>query len=514
MRRDSGLWRHLVLATALSVALSGCSLFNQVPASLDPIDGEAAGGGAAQPQAAPKPLKPTVRWRKCGKPFECAKVRVPLDHDKPRRGSVELALIRLKAPSAKTRVGSLIVNPGGPGGSGVDFVRHGGVETIPAELRARFDIVGFDPRGVGKSNPVSCGAEPSRFLGQDMVPDAAAEVATILVGAQRLAAACAAASRNMLPHMSTAAVARDLDRIRRAVGDRQLTYLGYSYGSFIGTTYAELFPTKVRAMVLDGPVDPALNGYQRARDQAAVLERTLKTFFKECRRERECKRLAAGLTLKRFDGLIEQLNRQPLPATKLGHGRQLRSAEALLATALLLKEKGPGWQLLAAGLGMALDGDGSLLLAVADSSTGKTAAASQQEWLAPLLAVNCLDVPVPDPSEYAASAAELTKESAHFGGLMLLLSSACSYWHEPPQRRARPADAPKAPPIVVVGTTGDPTTPYEWATALASQLPSAALVTRDGASHTSFGGQNVCTDRHVIRYLSKLLVPPVGAGCR
>lgn len=513
MVQHGGLWRHLASALTLSVVLSGCSLFNQVPTSLDPMDGEAAAADDSQPQPPPKPLKPTVKWRKCGKPFQCAKVRVPLDHDKPHKGSVKLALIRLKAPSAKSRIGSLIVNPGGPGGSGVDFVRHGGVQTIPAELRARFDIVGFDPRGVGKSSPVSCGAEPGRFLAQDMVPDAAAEVATILAGAKRLAAACAAASGDMLPHMSTVAVAHDLDRIRRAVGDRQLTYLGYSYGSFIGTTYAELFPDKIRAMVLDGPVDPALNGYQRARDQAAVLERTLKTFFKECRRERECKELAAGLSLKRFDVFIEQLNRQPLPARGLGPGRQLRSAEALLATALLLKEKGPGWQLLAAGLGMAMSGDGSLLLAVADSSTGKTAAASQQDWLAPLLAVNCLDVPVPDPSEYAASAADLAKESAHFGGLMLLLSSACSYWHEAPQRTARPAKVSKAPPIVVVGTTGDPTTPYEWATALATQLPSAALVTRDGASHTSFGGQNVCTDRHVIRYVSKLLVPPVGAGC-
>lgn len=496
-----------MLLLIASVAVAACS---QVPASLDPPEQVAQEQRRSDGQTPAEPLKPTVRWRDCGKRFDCGKVRVPIDHARPNGKKVELALIRLPAPEKAQRIGSLIVNPGGPGGSGVDFVRSAAVDTVPAEVRAKFDIVGFDPRGVGKSHGLSCGEAPQSFLSRDFIPDSQSALTSVLDAAQAVAAACAADNAELLPHMSTSAVAKDLDAIRRAVGDHKLTYLGFSYGSTIGLTYAEQFPDSVRALVLDGPVDPAIDGHQRARDQAGVLERTLVEFFRTCPQEVECRGYAKRLSLRRFDNLMGRLEANPMPAWHLP-GRELRPAEALLATAALLKDRGLGWPTLAAAIASAEEGDGSLFLAVAESAMREDT--GRRQWLAPLLAVNCLDIPAPAAGSYPRAVDQLRRESRHFGPLLLLMASPCTYWEQPPQRRPAPVVAPKAPPTVVVGTTGDPTTPYHWAKAVAKHLRRSVLLTRDGAGHTAFGQRNVCTDRSVSRYLVDLVLPKTGSSC-
>ena len=501
----------MAMLLIVSIALSGCSIFNpNPPVVVDPD--EVRAGQAVRPAKRPKPLKPTVAWDKCGKGLQCANLKVPLDYDKPDGDKVKLALIRLPAPNPKRRIGSLVINPGGPGGSGVDFVRFAALRSIPAEVRVRFDIVGFDPRGVGRSEAVSCGdGAPQAFLAREFVTDSAVEVQQVLGAAQTLAESCAANGGELLRHMSTADVSRDLDRIRRAVGDRQLTYLGYSYGTQIGLTYAEQFPNNIRALVLDGPVDPAIDALQRAQDQAGVLEDQLREFFKLCPQRAMCRGNTEGLSLKRFDRLIAGLKSSPLPAPYLGAGRSLRSAEALLATGLLLKDRGQGWPLLAAGIGMADAGDGSLLLAIAESTAYQEQ--GREQWLAPLLAVDCLDSPAMNPSDYTSAATKLTQQSEHFGPLFLLLSSPCSYWPVDAAGKARPIRAPKAPTAVVVGTTGDPTTPFHWAEKVAKNLEHARLLVRDGAGHTAFGKVNVCTDRAVTAYLVDLVLPANRQGC-
>lgn len=508
--------RHSTRLTALFAAmvLSGCSLFEPAPLPDPPADATVASDppGAVAPTT-PSPVRSTIRWRRCGEDFQCGSVRVPASYERRTGKTIKLALIRLRAPVPQRRIGSLIVNPGGPGGSGVDFVRQAAVDTIPAELRARFDIVGFDPRGVGASRPVSCGNEPERFLARDLASVNQATVADVLRAAQSLASACQESTGAFLKDMSTAAVARDLDRIRAAVGDAQLNFLGFSYGTFIGMTYAELFPRRVRALVLDGPVDPALGWVERAREQGQTLERTLAQFFRECRSDRECQGRRLGLSLQRFKALIARLERDPVPAPYVGSDRFLRSSEALLATALLLKERGTGWRLLAAGLVGAMRGDGSLLLSIAEGTTGKSPGRRAQNGLAPLLAVNCIDIPAPAPATYADAATQLSKQSPHFGGLMLLISAPCAFWPVKPLREPARIVAPDAPPAVVIGTTGDPTTPYRWAQRVSDALASGRLVTRTGSGHTGFGGLNVCTDRHVIPYLISLTVPPEGATC-
>ena len=496
---------RLSMLFAVCIALSACS---QVPTSLEEpnFEGKARGG---RPVAEDKPLRPTVDWRNCGPRFDCASVRVPVDYKRPGDKKIKLALIRLPAPKKAKRIGSLIVNPGGPGGSGVDFVRHGAVDTVPAEVRARFDVVGFDPRGVGKSAGIDCGEAPQEFLSNNFIPDNGSELDAVLRSAEAVAGACAENNPELLPHMATAYVARDLDAIRRAVGDRQLTYLGFSYGSTIGLTYAEQFPAQVRAMVLDGPVDPAVDGLQRARDQARVLEKTLREFVKVCSSDSACRGYAGKLTMRRFDRLISGLLAAPLPS--YSGTRSLRSAEALVATAVLLKDRGMGWPVLAAGIDMAERGDGSLLLSVAESTMSD--GTNERQWLAPLLAVNCLDIQPPEPGQYPAAVAELKGKSRHFGALMLLLSSPCAYWEIPTQRQPRIIRAVNAPPAVVIGTTGDPTTPYHWAKAVAANLRGSVLLTRDGAGHTAFGRRNVCTDRTVSRYLVDTVLPAVGTSC-
>lgn len=498
--------RRLAALTAATAALSACSLFSTVPTALQPSDPPVASSS----ETSPARLRPTVKWRRCGKPFQCARVRVPLDHRRPHGRKLRLALVRLPAPEHADRIGSLLVNPGGPGGSGVEFVRHQAVETVPAEVRARFDIVGFDPRGVGRSGAVGCGDEAQRFLAGGFGADRPVDVADVLARARAVADSCAAANPALLPHMSTQSVARDLDLIRRAVGDHQLTYLGFSYGSTIGLTYSETFPERVRAMVLDGPVDPALDGRQQALDQATVLEETLREFFKTCPREDECRGFARHLSLSRYDRLIASLSSNPAPAIHFP-GRHLRAAEALMATAALLKDRGTGWPLLAAGIAMAQRGDGSLLLGVAESTVN--AAGGRRQWLAPLLAVNCLDIPAPDIADYPAAVDELSDRSAHFGPLMLLLASPCAYWPVAPQRQPGVVTAPGAPPTLVIGTTGDPTTPYHWAQNVAEHLSAGRLVTRDAETHTAFGRRNVCTDRSVARYLTDLVLPPPATTC-
>ncbi|MDQ4129626.1 MAG: alpha/beta hydrolase, partial [Actinomycetota bacterium] len=225
----------------------------------------------ANPEITPPPPTPgpsSLAWKACGEPgerFECATLTVPLDHDAPHGPTIDLAVIRLPAPPAATRLGSLVVNPGGPGGSGVEFVRAAAVDTFPTELRTRFDIVGFDPRGVGTSRPITCGGSAGDLLALDLAPDDDGERRAVLNAAQRTARDCQVTDGAVLPHVSTADVARDLDLLRAALGDAKLTYVGYSYGTFIGSSYAALYPDRVRALVLDGAVDPALDLVGRAR---------------------------------------------------------------------------------------------------------------------------------------------------------------------------------------------------------------------------------------------------------
>ncbi|HVL98862.1 MAG TPA: alpha/beta hydrolase [Egibacteraceae bacterium] len=499
--------KPLGLLLAASLLLTACGLTQPAPEAL-PAEEEATVDPTEPPE---EPLESTLVWTPCEEPFECSTLPVPRDYGQPDGPTVTLALIRLPAPAAARRIGSLVVNPGGPGGSGVDFVRQAGVETFPAELRARFDIVGFDPRGVAASEGIACDQEAvARFAGT-----LTSGVADVLAAAQRFAAGCAAHGGELLPHVATPNVAADLDLLREALGDRRLTYLGYSYGTLIGAMYAERYPDKVRAIVLDGAVDPAQDVVARARDKAAATEVALQDFLQWCRDE-ECSMSAVGEPSMVWAAVLAALQRGSVPAPLLGAGRSMNRGEAMFTTSALLADRADGWPLLAEALAMvAGDHDASLLLGMFDALSGRDAEAEELSGFefGQLMAVNCLDLPAPPAEEYPRLLAEMEGVSPLFGAVTLLSWAPCSYWPVPPVRQAAPIHAPGSPPLVVIGTRNDGVTPYAWSEALAGQLDNAVLFTRDGDTHTAFGGANVCTDRAIMGYLLEEQPPEAGKSC-
>jgi pimeloyl-ACP methyl ester carboxylesterase len=453
-----------------------------------------------------------VPWSDCGRGFECGSVDVPRDYADPRGPVVRLALIRLRASDPKHRIGSLLVNPGGPGESGIAFVRAGAEEIFGPEILARFDIVGFDPRGVGSSTPIRCLDTLDHFIPQDATAATPAGLADLLGGAKTFAQQCGQRNADLLPHLSTADVARDLDQIRAAVGDARLTYLGFSYGTLIGLDYASLFPTRIRALALDGVVDPSLGEAAFREDQAVAFEGALDRFLSRCAAQASCAFHSEGRPGPAFDALMRQIERHPLATPRLKNRESVGSTQAWDAVTQSLYAQA-AWPVLAEALAEARAGDGSLLLLLGDPLRGRGPDGSYSNLADVYSAVTCLDWPSPrDPAAYSAMARRFTAVAPRFGRLLAFNDVDCAYWPVSPARVPAPVAAPGAPPIVLVGSTGDPATPYAWAQAVARQLPSAVLVTRVGEGHTGYA-VSACVREAVDAYLLDRAVPAAGLRC-
>ena len=474
--------------------------------------GSSPSAGAASPGAASVPAPPTLTWRPCTPgAFQCSTIAVPLDWSHPSSGTkVQLSLIRLPASGAKSeRIGSLFVNPGGPGASAVDFARQiGGV--LPTPILRRFDVVAFDPRGMGGSSPLSCENGPSldTYLALNPNPGSPAEIQTVIAADQQFAAGCAKQyGPSFLAHIDTKTAARDMDYIRAALGEATITYVGYSYGTFLGAQYAELFPTHVRAFVLDGAVDPALIGLQFDVAQAVGFDKELGDFFNAC--VQGCPFYSAGDPKGAFMSLMSQITARPLAVGN----RQLTLALFLngVADALYTPSTWPDLQVaLAAGA----QGNGSKLLALSDDLTERQADGSYNSLSSALPAVNCVDSVYPtNLDEYKAKAAEAAKVAPVFGPAIVWGSLVCAYWPVPAAFQPGPVHATGAPPILVIGTTADPATPYEWAQSLASELSSGVLLTHVGEGHTSLGQGSGCVDNVVVTYLLNLTPPAKNSSC-
>ncbi len=419
-------------------------------------------------------------------------------------GTTGLAVTRHRAGG--TRVGALLVNPGGPGASAVDSLQAS-AGTLPAALREHFDLVAFDPRGVGHSSPVRCGttADLDRYFSLDPTPDTPAELAAYVAGNGALVAGCAQRSGGLLPYLSTVDAAADMERLRAALGAERLTYLGYSYGTAIGAAYLEAFPTRVRAMVLDGALDPALSWDGLLEGQSRGFETALDALLADCERTRcAFRRAVTGDLAAAFDALAARVERAPLPAG----GRTVGPGELTLAVGAGLYSREYGWPSVAAALAAGERGDGRALLALSDAYLGRT-----DGGYAPLveanLAVSCLDRPWPrDPQAYVDLAARLARSAPRFGPAVALAGLPCATWPVPPVSTPHPVRADGAPPVVVIGTTGDPATPYAWSVALARQLPSGVLVTHEGEGHTVYrAGAPRCLTDPVDGYLLETKVP-------
>ena len=455
-----------------------------------------------------------AHWSDCGKGLQCADIRVPRDYDAPSKGYLTIALARLPASDPKDRIGSLVVNPGGPGGSGVEFVRGAAEEGIfPTALRKRFDIVGFDPRGVNASSAIRCidNLDPQARL--DPSPDDPEELEELVDSAREYAAECGKRNDATLPYLSTDAVARDLDLIRQAIGDKKLSYLGFSYGTLIGSLYAERFPERIRAMVLDGAMDPSLDLEHFRAGQAAGFEKSLTAFLDDCAAKERCDFHAGGKPRAAFDSLMAKIEAKPLPASFDRERRPVGPFVASYAVLAALYDSA-SWPALAQALEVARQGDGSLLLRISDPYQGRNPNGSYSNQHDAYTANTCLDFAAPkDVGTYSAWAQRLKKAAPHFAGLIAYNDLACTFWPIPAERTPGLVAATGAPPIVVVGTTGDPATPYAWAQALANELDSGVLVTREGEGHTAYLA-NSCIQRAVDEYLLGLTPPKAGLTCQ
>ncbi|MDQ6614365.1 MAG: alpha/beta hydrolase [Actinomycetota bacterium] len=465
------------------------------------------------PVTTPLPPVRPVSWKACTgldgpEGFDCATLEVPLDYADPNGRKIGIALDHKAATG--TKFGSLLLNPGGPGASGVDFL-----ESMAARLsdsvQAHFDLVGFDPRGVGRSSPVRCGTGPQldQYNHLDPAPSTQAGFQQLVAAVQTYDQHCQAMSGPLLPFVGTVNAARDMDEIRAAVGDAKLTYLGFSYGTFLGATYADLFPGHIRAMVLDGALNPALDPIANNIEQGVGLDQDLNAFFADCSSNGICPWRPSGGLRAAYDALIAGIAVHPLPA---GNGRTLGPGEAFFGVAHELYDQA-SWPDLAAGLSRASAGDGSLLLQYSDQYTQRFPSGAYSNLLEANNAVNCVDAPWPrDPAVVQRAAPTAKQRAPEFGVADLYGGLTCTYWPAPPTSQPHAIAAPGSPPIVVVGTTGDPVTPYVDAQAVAGQLQHGVLLTRVGYGHSGYLF-SACIRSHVDAYLVNLTVPAAGVTC-
>ena len=508
--------RCQVFVLLTTIVASACAPANpSAPATPGAASPEAVASTAAAPSASATPRAiATVgpaRWSDCGRGFGCTEIRVPRAYDGSVGGYLNISVIRLAASKPAKRIGSLIVNPGGPGASGVEFVREGATR-FPDALRQRFDIVGFDPRGVNSSTAVRCIDNLDGLADLDPSPDDAAELEALVDSARDYAAACARRNDALLPYLSTDSVARDLDAIRQAVGDERLTYLGFSYGTLIGSTYADLYPDRIRAMAFDGAIDQSLDLEQFRSAQGKGFEAALKHFLADCSARTECTFHENGKSAKAFDALMASIDRRPLPAT-LAHDNRLVGPGLASASVLGALYSKSSWPLLAASLALAKGGDGSLMLVIADPFRGRKPNGAYSNLQDAYTANTCLDYAAPTKiATFTRWGKDLAAVAPHFAELVAYNDLACAFWSVPAERTPQAARGSGAPPIVVVGSTGDPATPYDWAVALADQLESGVLVTRNGEGHTGYL-DSTCVSKAVDAYLLTLKAPRDGLTC-
>lgn len=501
-------------ALLVSACTSGGSTHSGSPAA------EAA--LAALPRSTPAVLAPyygqKLTWRDCGAPgFQCATMRAPLDYQEPDDGSIRLAVARKKATGPGERLGSLLVNPGGPGGSAIGYLQQYAGIGYPVGVRARYDMVAVDPRGVARSEPVECldGRAMDRYTQTDFTPDDAKETEELVGAYKKFAEGCGADSPDVLRHLSTAEAARDMDILRAALGDEKLTYVGASYGTFLGATYAGLFPNRVGKLVLDGAMDPSLPARRMNLDQTAGFETAFRAFARDCVRQPECplgtKAAEVGKNLKSFFG---KLDAKPVP-TGDPDGRRLGESLATTGVIAAMYDEG-AWGQLRDALSAAMEeNDGAGLLALSDSYYERDGDGGYTNLMFANAAVNCLDLPpaFATPDDVRASLPAFEKASPVFGEGLAWATLNCAYWPVAPTGEPHRIEAAGAAPIVVVGTTRDPATPYRWAQALSRQLSSARLLTYEGDGHTAYGRGSKCVDNTINAYLLRGTPPTREKHC-
>lgn len=457
-----------------------------------------------------------LHWSACeGGDFQCATAKAPMDWKHPAASSIDLALIR-KTASGKS-LGSLLVNPGGPGGSGYDFIRDSLSYAVDAKLQQNYDIVGFDPRGVNRSSAVKCYQNPAEMDAYlfDVSPNpfgSDAWIADQRASNQKFGAACLKYTGDLLGFVDTDSAARDLDLLRATLGDKKLNYLGYSYGTLLGATYAELFPKKTGHLVLDGALDPATTSFEVGATQAKGFESALRAYLANCATGKDCPFTGTvDSSMTRIRALLDSLNASPLRAAD---GRELSSSVMFTAIIFPLYNRS-NWPYLTQLFAGVLKGDPSVAFQLADGYYERAANGTYKDnSTEAFIAINCLDYAAESTTDASlrADAARLTAVAPVLGP-QLAFDTSCATWPFQPTRTRGPIAADGSAPILVVGTTNDPATPYVWAKALAKELQNGHLVTYRGEGHTAYNKSNSCVNNTVDDFFVGGTVPKEDPLC-
>jgi len=497
---------------ATTLALSGC-LYAQIPPTA-PVDGPSL---APQTEGVSSELLPyysqTLTWEECGVGLDCTTVTAPRDYSDPSQGDLELAVARHRATSGQP-IGSLLTNPGGPGASGVSLMKSSLSILVDERLTDAYDVIGFDPRGVGESTAVSCyDAKGLDSYFYDIPPGARGSEERQQALDERGAAfaqACEANSDGILPYISTENSARDMDLLRAVLGDPKLNYLGFSYGSFLGTVYAGLFPERVGRMVLDGGIDPSQSGNEASLDQAVGFEESLRAFMADCLTTSDCP--FSGTVddaMADLSAMLARVDSRPITA---GDGRRLGGDTLMTAiVAALYSEE--SWPFLRVALSDVADGRADVAFQLADFYNERVGGQYSGNTMEAFIAYNCMDYPDDtsdaDEEAFRQRLAEVAPVTApYWEGV-----DVCASWPVPPTGTRGVITAEGSPPIVVIGTTGDPATPYAGAQRLAEQLSQGVLVTNVGEGHLGYNKGKSCVDDAIDTYLIDGTVPEDGLRC-
>ena len=494
--------RHLGVALSAAVLLAGCVTVADNPAenTEDPL--------------APY-LGQEVQWSDCGAGAECATVMAPLDWDNPGVGEdVSLAVSRHSATGQA--LGSLFVNPGGPGASGYEFVLDSVDVAVSEVLRESFDVIGWDPRGVNFSSPVSCAATDAEldyfFFGElEAQPDTPEWDAELLAESIRFGQECQANTGELLEFVDTLSTVRDLDLLRHLVGDEQLNYLGYSYGTLIGALYIDTFPEKVGRMVLDGPVDPGASQFDLVVNQHRGFEEALEAYLVECDLTNSCP--FAGSLEQRLRGvsdLYDELEQNPL---RHADGRLID--DGMLRTAMVTTLYAQSsWPFLTQMFEELQEGVTDTAIFLVDFYYDREGGVYQNNSMEAFIAINCLDYPVEsDPAVLEAQADQLREAAPYTARPSGDGDLVCMNWPYPPKLNKGPVRGEGANPVVILGTTGDPATPYNWSVSLNEQLENSVLLTLVGEGHLAYDERVTCINDPVDTYFVTGDLPEDGITC-
>ncbi len=456
-----------------------------------------------------------LTWDDCGTDLKCSEVLVPIDYANPEVGTAKISINWL-ASTGKGDLGWLLENPGGPGSSGVDFVAAGGEQVGSQELRARYQVIGFDPRGVQRSAPIKCfdAKGTDHLLYDDFGPTGSeAELAQIRAEMKDFIAACEKNSGKIFGFVDTVSAARDMDIIRSALGSEKLNYLGFSYGTFLGTTYAALFPKNVGRMVLDGAMDPSVTDEQQSLNQLKAFNQSLRNYLADCLSKDSC--LFSGTVdsaMAKIDKLFLALESKPIKT----EGSRLLNADTAVTGLIMTLYSEDYWQYLDQAFEGAFKGDGSMFLRLADFYNDRNPDGTYaSNTFEANFAVSCLDSRADaSPEAMAKQNSKALAISPFLGRFWQNGAAGCEQWPYPVAKKPSSYSAAGSAPIVVIGTTGDPATPYWQSQNLANKiLTNGHLITYNGEGHTAYGRSNSCVVEAVDDFLIDGIVPKEDPNC-